>query len=156
MISEETLVFRWELTRILPKDVIVDNIKKNLFPFNFIALSVRTKVCVTKVSNNVRYVHKYLPQIDGYILESLSSSSPAFVTNILYPFHISFKPPFATQFSLHILSDVFDQSSHFSTVFQNRTFDLSCLSSHMILMYKCSLLKSLIRHLFQNVLTVAT
>jgi hypothetical protein len=47
-----------------------------------------------------------------------------FETNISNQFQIFFKPQFATQFSHHILSNVFDQSFHISVVFQNRHFNL--------------------------------
>ena len=50
-----------EHTGILPKYVIVNNIKKKFFPFNFRALRVGTDVCVTTLSMDVRYLHQYLP-----------------------------------------------------------------------------------------------
>jgi hypothetical protein len=80
----------------------------------------------------------------GYILDSTSSFPSPFATNISYPFANSSKPHFATQFSPHILSDVFDQSLHISAVFQNRTFDLFCLSCHIWIIYTRIELKSLI------------
>jgi len=70
------------------------------------------------------------PQIDGYNLEYLSSFPSALATKISYPFYISLKPPLATQFSRHIVSNVFDQSFHISTVFQNRIFDLLPVMQH--------------------------
>jgi len=75
------------------------------------------------------------PQSSGYILESLSSFPSPFSTNVPYTFHISFKPPFPTQFSPHYLSNVFVQSFHISAVFQNRALDLFCLSCHIWIIY---------------------
>jgi hypothetical protein len=51
-------------------------------------------------------------------------------------------------------SNMFDQSFQISAVFQSRTFDLFCLSCNKGIICMCSLLKSLIRHQFQNILTV--
>jgi len=52
----------------------------------------------------------------------------------------------ATQFSRHILSNVFNQCFHISTVFQNGPFFLFCLSCHIRIVYNCIVLKSLIKH----------
>ena len=94
------------------------------------------------------------PQIDVNILETTSSYPSAWVTIISYPFHISFKPPFASQFSPHILSKVFDQFFHISAVFQYRPFDLFYLSWNMQNINTWSLLKSLKWQQFQKILTV--
>ena len=63
-----------------------------------------------------------------------------------------------SQLSSHpnILSDVFDQSFHISVLFRNRTFDLSCLSCHMWIVYTRIELKSLLTHRLRNVLPVVT
>jgi len=69
--------FCWEQTGILPKYVVVDNIKKKIFPFNFMALSVRTYICVSKISKKVRYLHQYLAsmcRLYSRIFEQLPSS----------------------------------------------------------------------------------
>ena len=94
------------------------------------------------------------PEIDVNILESTSSYPSACVTIISYPFHISFKQPFANQFSHHILSNVFDQTFHFSAVFQYRPFDLFYLSCNMPNINTWSLIKSLKRQQFQKILKV--
>jgi hypothetical protein len=70
------------------------------------------------------YLHQYLVSLCQLYSQS-SSSSPSVS---LLTFHIHFKPPFSTQFSLHILSNVFDQSFHIAAVFYKRHFDLFCLS----------------------------
>ena len=133
-------VFKWvnikkfssEHTGILPKYVIVANIKRKYFPFIFIALSVRTYVCVTKVSKPSDTYMNICLQIAGYILESTSSYPSPFATTIAYPFDISFKPPFSSQFLRHIQFNVFDPPFQISAVFQNRTFYLFCfIASHM-------------------------
>jgi len=77
-----------------------------------------TSCTLNKVSNYVRYLSIWLQSPD-YIVASTSSFPSPFATNSSYPFHISFKPPFATQFSRHIMFNVFDQSFHISAVFQN-------------------------------------
>jgi len=43
------------------------------------------------------------PQSASYMPETSSSFHSDFTTNIKYPLHISFKPPFATKISRHIL-----------------------------------------------------
>ena len=64
------------------------------------------------------------PQSVSYIPEFSRSFPLLFATNISYPFHFSFKPPIATQFSRHILSNMLYQSFHVVAMFQNRTCDL--------------------------------
>jgi hypothetical protein len=87
-------------------------ILKTLIPSN-----LRDLVYVTEYQTTLDTYINICPRIAGYILESTSSSSSPFATNISYPFRISFKPPFATQFSRHSLSNVFDQSFYISAVF---------------------------------------
>ena len=55
-------------------------------------------------------------QSASYILESSGTFPSPFATNISNPFHISLNPPPATQFSRHVLSNVFDQSFDISAV----------------------------------------
>jgi len=69
----------------------------------------------------------------SYILKSSSSFPSPVATNISYPFHISSKPPLATQFSRHILSNVFDQSFNIAAVFQN----VLSVVSHINYLYVC-------------------
>ena len=96
------------------------------------------------------------PQTASYIFKPSSSFPSHFPTNISYPFHISFKPPFTTEFPRHILSNVFDQSFHISAVFQNRHFDLFCLPCCIVIIYVCIELQTLTQQQFRNVLTVVT
>jgi hypothetical protein len=104
----------------------------------------------------------YQPTLDtwsqnfSYVPEISRSFPSDFFTNISYQFHISFKPPFATQLSRHILSNVFVKSFHIAVVFQYRTFDLSCLSYHVLIKYNYLELKSITQHLFRDVFTVVT
>jgi len=46
-------------------------------------------------------------------------------------FNFSPKRQFVPPFSRYILSNVFNQFFHIATVFQNRPFDLFCLSCHV-------------------------
>jgi len=56
------------------------------------------------------------PQRSSYIFKPTSKFPSYFVTNISYPFHISLNHQFPTQFSRHILSNVFDLSFHIAAV----------------------------------------
>jgi hypothetical protein len=78
---------------------------------------------------------KICPQSASYILKSSSSLPSDIATNISYQFHISFKQPFVTQFSRHILSTVFYQSFHISAVFQNCQFCVLSVVSHANYLY---------------------
>ena len=80
--------------------------------------NLRALMCVNIISPNVTYLHQYLAS--ECVPETSSTFPSPFTTNISHPFHISFKPPFATYFSHHILSNVFDQSFHIAAQFQNR------------------------------------
>ena len=95
---------------------------------NFSPSILRALMYVNIVSTNVTYLHQYLAS--KCVPETSSSFPSTSSTNISYPFHISFKPPFPNQFSCHIMYNVFDQSFYVSALFQNRTFDLYCLSCH--------------------------
>ena len=63
MMSEWTLVLSSfvEITLEYYRNILLLIILKKTFPFNFMALSVRSNVLVTKISTNVRYLHNYLP-----------------------------------------------------------------------------------------------
>ena len=75
------------------------------------------------------------PQSASYILVSSSSFPSPFATNVSYPFLISLNPPLATQFSRHILSNVFDHSVHIAAVFHNCQFCVLSVVSHMNYLY---------------------
>ena len=105
--------------------VCVCLLKGTFFPSNLRAL-----VYVNNVSVNITYI-SICSQCASYILESSSSFPSPFTTDISYPFHISLKPPFATQFSHHILSNVFNLSFCIAAVFHNRQFCVFSIMSHM-------------------------
>jgi len=91
----------------------------------------------------------------SYITQWSSSFPSPFATNLSYPFHISLNPQFPTQFSSHILSNVFDNSSRIAALFQNRPLN-SCLPCHILNMYNRIVPKPPTLHLFLNNLAVVT
>jgi len=95
--------------------------------------NLRALMYVNIISTNVTYLHQYLAS--EWVPGSSSSYPSAFTTNISHPFHISLKPRFATYFSQHILSNVFDQSFHIAAQFHNRQFCVLWVVSHRNYLY---------------------
>jgi len=89
------------------------------------------------------------PQNVSYIPESSSSFHSDSANNTSYPFHIYFKPQFATQFSRHIRS-VFPHYSCVSTSHLRSVLSAVSLLNNV----HCMELKPSITHLFLNVLTL--
>jgi len=91
----------------------------------------------------------------SYITEWSSSFPSLFATNLSYPFHISLNPTLPTQFSRHILSNVFHNFFRTTALFQNRhlMFSLPC---HILIMYKYIVLIPSSQHLIPIDLTVVT
>jgi len=135
VISGETLMFSGFVDNRLEyyRNVLLLIILKGTFPhviyrpwFMYIMYQA---TLVTYINN--------CPQISSYILKPTSNFPPPFATNLSYTFHISLNPQFPTQFAHHTRSNVFDQSIHISVVFQNRAFDLLCLSCRLWIFYTC-------------------
>ena len=91
-----------------------------------------------------------MSQNASYILQQTSSFPSDFATNISCPLHNNFKPPLATQSSGHILSNDFDKSFNIAVVFKNQAVDFFCLSCQVLIIYTCTELQSLTRHIYQN------
>ena len=95
------------------------------------------------------------PQNASYITESSRIFPSLFATNISYRFHISQNPTLPTQFSLHILSNVFDNFFPYYSCVSKSRFDLFCLPCYILNMYRI-VSKPSTQHLLQSDLTVVT
>ena len=100
----------------------------------------------------VTYIYM-CPQNASCIPKSSSSLPSPFPTNISYLFHISLNPPFPTQFSRHILSNVFHLTFYISVVFQKRKCYVVSVVPRVNYIYIFIKLQTLTRHIFPDVFT---
>jgi len=93
-------------------------------------------------------------QNTSYILKSSSSFPLLFPTNLSYPFHISSKPTFTTQFLHHILSNVSNLTFYIAALFQKRQCCLVFVGSRVNYLYIYRI-TTLTHNIFPNVHTLA-
>ena len=107
--------------------------KKMFFAYRVPIIYKKLKVCMCWFADwgTLDIYTNICSKCATYSLEYSSSFPSLFATNISYPFYNSFKPPFATYLSRHILSNVFDQSLHIAVLFQNRQFCVFSVVSRM-------------------------
>jgi len=102
----------------------------------------------------VTYIYM-CPQNASCIPKSSSSLPSPFATDMSYPFHIPLNPPFPTQFSRHILSNVFHLTFYISVVFQKCKCCVVSVVSRVNYIYNFIKLQTLTHHIFPNIHTLA-
>ena len=122
------------------------NVQGKLLRTKLYGGSGTTSSAKTRQFYQIVVVRLHLPLIT---LEYSSSFPLVFADNISQ----SFMPALPTQFSGHIVCSVFDRSFNIAVVFLNQSFDFFSSVSRINYLHTYWI-KSLTKHIFQNVLTV--